>query len=589
MYVAAHHLWIARRRAELGLHRIFGAMACVLVVYGSVHSLAQTESQLLLDPYVDRLFWVCEMLFAGLLMAFVGRFTGLNPGRLRRPVTVALAVAAALPLILPNGIRSGAALGLNSTMLPWGEQVWLVNAPFGIAYYTLIILVAIGLAWCFVAAWRAWHATRSGRQLALLLSLGVIALAVANNIAADVIHLPTVPVIAHSFILLAAIMGHVLSAEVVRAGDLERRLRNAEQFAAVGRLAGGVAHNFGNVLTGVLGHAELLLDVPQAREQAKAIAAAAERGTALTRQLLAFSRGAPMSSRPNPVGGGDAHEILREVAGLIRAANSGIDVRLELAPGPAPVVGDTARLHAALLNLAVNARDAMAGMGTLRLSTARRGPPDGAVLRHSALPVPLLEISVSDSGSGIPAATLPRIFDLQFSTKGNEGSGLGLAQVDEMVRDVGGCIVVETAPSRGTNFRLWLPLAGFTLGDVRAPVGARVLLVAGGSSLDQMLTTGLSQLGYEIARLGRDDVIHLHAAVIDIDHAGDEGLAQIRTMQDKLPVVVLADDPSDWPAGDATVVLHKPAGLSDLSYALRQATSGGRRKTALEGQPAQPR
>jgi len=226
---------------------------------------------------------------------------------------------------------------------------------------------------------------------------------------------------------------------------------------------------------------------------------------------------------------------------------------------------------------------------TLRLSTARRGPPDGAVLRHSALPVPLLEISVSDSGSGIPADTLPRIFDLQFSTKGNEGSGLGLAQVDEMVRDVGGCIVVETAPGRGTNFRLWLPLAGSTLGDVRAPVGARVLLVAGGSSLDQMLTTGLSQLGYEIARLGRDDVIHLHAAVIDIDHAGDEGLAQIRTMQDKLPVVVLADDPSDWPAGDATVVLHKPAGLSDLSYALRQATSGGRRKTALEGQPAQPR
>ncbi len=583
-YVAIHHLWIARNRPDLHLHRIFAALAGVLVAYLVLQIMTQLVPARQLIPGFDSGLWVGEMLAAGLLMAFVATFTGQDPWRLRRPATVALAAAAILPLVLPYGMRSNPATELMVTVLPWGEQVWHADAQFGLAYYLCIVLVALCFAWCFTAAWRSWRATRSGRQFALLLSLTGIALAVVNDVIADLTGLHTVPVIAHSFVLLAAIMGHVISAEVARTCELESRLRRTEQFAAVGRLAGGVAHDFGNVLTGVLGHAELLMEQPEARSQAAAITAAARRGTALTRQLLAFARGS--SSTSGGQAGGDAHEILREVAGLISSASPAVEVQLALAPGAAPVAGDAARLHAALLNLAVNARDAMGGAGQLRLATARRGPPAEAMLRHIALPVPLLEITVSDNGAGIAAEVMPHLFELQFTTKGGNGSGLGLVQVDDMVRDAGGSLAVESLPGQGTTFRLWLPLVGTSLGDMRAPAGARVLLVAGSSSLDHMLTTGLGQLGYQIARLGHADAAHLHAAVIDVDHAGDEGLAQIMSLQDRLPVVVLADHPADWPCGELTIVLPKPAGLSDLGHALRQAAHHGRRRATGDTQPA---
>ena len=583
-FVALHDAWIGFRRREAGTHRVFAGLAAVTAVYCLSAAAFQAAPQQAVALGVECVWWICEMSLAALLLLFVVRFTGQDRRPLRYGLTCALILVALAAVFLPEGLRSGPLAGYHSWSLPWGESVHILEGPYGLAYYGMLLLIAACFAFSGWAAWRAWRGSRSGRQLALLLSLAAIALAVVNSAAADLTMLPTISVIPHSFVLLAAIMGHVLSAELARAGELEARLRRAEQFAVVGRLAGGVAHDFGNILTGIVGHAELLTDRLAAgtteREQLDAIAAAAARGTALTRQMLAFARGSPAGGAP---GGTDAHVVIGEVAGLIRAGAAGIEVRIDLTHEEAPVACDSARLHAALLNLAVNARDAMPHGGVLRLSTARRGPPAGVVLRHVPAPGLLLEIAVGDSGQGIAAEVLPRIFDLQYTTKGDLGTGLGLPQVDELVRDAGGCLAVETSPGNGTTIRLWLPLHDKVGSGLHAPHGSRVLLVAGNTTLDQMLASGLGQLGYEIARPGHDDHSRLRAAVVDIDHAGNDGLVRVRALQDRLPVVVLADDPRHVPEGESTVVLAKPADLAAIGRALRKATASGRlrSKTAV--------
>ncbi len=586
--VALHYAWIGLRRREAGTQRIFAALAAVLAVYSSTNAALQADPQWALAHGAECLSRLCEMGATGLLLAFVARFTGQDHRRLRLGLSAALGLVAIAALVLPQGLRSGPITGLHTTMMPWGEGVHLITAPYGLTYALMLGLVAACFVYCGVAAWRAWRASRAGRQLSLLVALVIIAAAVVNGVVIDLTSWPTVPLIAHSFILLAVIMGHALSAELARAGELEAHLRRAEHFAAVGRLAGGVAHDFGNVLTAILGHAELLAEKlehqPSVRFHATTIATAAGRGTALTRQLLAFARGSPAGEAHNRA---DSHAILSEVAGLVRAGAAGIEVQLDLDPVGGAVACDPARLHAALLNLAVNARDAMPRGGILRLSTARRSPPPGTSLRHTPLPDHLLlEIAVSDTGLGIPAEVLPHIFDLLYSTKGDLGTGLGLAQVDDTVRATGGGLAVETAAGTGTTFRLWLPLREEPGSGLYAPGRARVLLVAGSTSLDQVLASGLDQLGYTIARLGSDDLQHLCAAVVDIDHAGDDGLAQVHALQDRLAVVVLADDPSQWPSSEGTIVLPKPADLGALGRALRQATKAGRKRGTTSAQIA---
>ncbi len=572
MYVAVHYAWIGLRHRQAGTHRLFSAIAAVLAVCGLTHACFQHDPAWCLAHGSEDVIWLCEMGTAVLMLAFVARFTGQDHRPLRLILSAALLACAGAALILPEGLRSGPINGITTTVMPWGESIHQLKAPYGAAYLLMLSLVGAAFAFFGTATWRAWRAGRSGRQVALLVALALILAAVVNSAVADLTGWRTLPLITHSFILLAAIMGHTLSAELARTSQLEARLRRAEQFAAVGRLAGGVAHDFGNVLTGILGHAELLADQvansDRAREQAAAIAQAARRGTALTRQMLAFARGSPASATPS---GTDVHEVLREVAGLVRSGAAGIEVRLNLAEQPAAVACDPAQLHAALLNLAVNARDAMPHGGVLRLSATHRDPPISAALRHVPTPGPLVEIAVGDSGQGIPASVLPRIFDLQYSTKGALGTGLGLPQVDELVSSAGGCLLVETAAGIGTTFRVWLPLCDHVDSGLRAAHGSQVLLVAGSTSLDQMLSAGLGQLGYDIVHLGQEGTDGLLAAVIDIDHAGSSGLDQVRRLQKNLPLVVLADDPLAWPDAPSTMMLPKPVDLVALGRALRRA------------------
>jgi PAS domain S-box-containing protein len=246
--------------------------------------------------------------------------------------------------------------------------------------------------------------------------------------------------------------------ETVRA---QERLRQTEKMEALGQLAGGIAHDFNNQLSAVLGYADLLahgVEEPLVREYATAIARVAARSADLTRQLLTFARKGRVRSAPL-----DVHALLREVAGLLgRTIDPRIQVAMRLDAPRATTIGDSALLQSALLNLALNARDAMPDGGLLTFATdvvagdvvAAGAPPDwmevGARLR----------IRISDTGVGMAEEVRRRLFEPFFTTKGpGHGTGMGLAAVYGTVTNHGGAISVESEPGRGATFTVLLPLA----------------------------------------------------------------------------------------------------------------------------------
>ncbi len=247
-------------------------------------------------------------------------------------------------------------------------------------------------------------------------------------------------------------------ADVTEQHELEARLRQAQKMETVGTLAGGIAHDFNNQLTGVLGHLDLLReDMPgddPRLEHVRVARLAAARCAELTRGLLAFSR--MLRGDPRAV---DVNESVREAAALLRRAlPATIELVLETADDLPRAQVDPTQLQQVLLNLCVNARDAMPEGGTLRITTRRttldapRGTDVGAV------PGEYVRIEVSDEGVGIPADVLPRIFEPFFTTKPvGAGTGLGLAMVYGIVSQHRGWVDVESTPGAGTTFRVHLP------------------------------------------------------------------------------------------------------------------------------------
>jgi signal transduction histidine kinase len=242
--------------------------------------------------------------------------------------------------------------------------------------------------------------------------------------------------------------------------ETEEQLRQSQRLEGLGRLAGGVAHDFNNVLLAINGYAELLVADAQgerARRFAREILLAGERAAALTQQLLAFGR--RQARQPRVL---DLNESVRELASLLRPVLGGrIETVLELEPRLRPVEADPGQVSQVLLNLALNARDAMDGAGTLVLATRNEG--EDAV------------VSVTDTGAGMDEATRARIFEPFFSTKGEAGNGLGLSTVYGIVAQSGGRIDVESAPGLGSTFAVRLPAIE------RRPVEARQLAVSGPS------------------------------------------------------------------------------------------------------------
>jgi len=232
--------------------------------------------------------------------------------------------------------------------------------------------------------------------------------------------------------------------------ELKEQYRQAQKTEALGRLAGGIAHDFNNIMTIVLGHVDVLAaelkERPELMESIKELRLAAARAAAVTRQLLAFGRRQRL--QPGPV---DLNEVVDGMGTLFaRVLGGDVAVNVELAAGPVTIQADRPQLEQALLNLTVNARDAMPDGGLLTISVSRRQDDQGQLVGV---------LTVADTGDGIPEDVLPHIFDPFFTTKNvGEGSGLGLAMVYGFVQQSGGGITVDSRAGAGATFELTFPL-----------------------------------------------------------------------------------------------------------------------------------
>ncbi len=247
--------------------------------------------------------------------------------------------------------------------------------------------------------------------------------------------------------------------DITEQKELEELLRQSQKMEAIGQLAGGIAHDFNNMLTAITGYAELLgysFDEGDPRlEDVAELKHAANHAANLTRQLLAFSR--KQMLLPQRL---DVNEILSELEPfLCRTLGEEIAVSIRLDPGLAAVEADPDQLTQVVLNIALNARDAMPGGGRLRISTATATFADE----------PHVAIQLSDTGTGMDAVTLERIFEPFFTTKETgKGTGLGLATVYGVVRQSGGQIEVESEVGGGSTFRVLLPQAPLLNGSAAA-------------------------------------------------------------------------------------------------------------------------
>jgi PAS domain S-box-containing protein len=306
---------------------------------------------------------------------------------------------------------------------------------------------------------------------------------------------------------------------------LEQRLRQAEKMEAVGRLAGGVAHDFNNVLAGVFAYAEMLSDEAPVdsplKRYAQNVLTAASRGRELVDQILAYSRS--QRGKRAPV---DVANVVAETLELIRGSLPG-NIHLETSAQQPPqvVIGDATQLHQVVMNLCSNAIHAMSTGGTLRVLLQTANVPDGQALSHGALqPGRYVQLIVQDSGSGMDAATMSRIFEPFFTTKEiGQGTGLGLSLVYAIVADSGGAIDVKSAPRQGSTFTIYLTRADVALGAAGTAArplprgeGERVLLVDDEAPLLAVTAEVLSRLGYEAVSF---DDSHLALAAFEAEPA----------------------------------------------------------------------
>ncbi|MDE3181511.1 MAG: response regulator, partial [Acidobacteriota bacterium] len=296
---------------------------------------------------------------------------------------------------------------------------------------------------------------------------------------------------------------------------LEQQFHQAQKMEAIGRLAGGVAHDFNNLLTAILGYSDMALEKLPPNSQAKRYTAeikkAGERAALLTRQLLAYSRLQVMS--PQVI---DLNAVIVEMSKMLRRL-AGEDIVLATIPNASPgrIRSDPSQIEQVIMNLAVNARDAMPQGGKLTIKTS------DSVLEEAVTAEGLrvkgghyVQLDVSDTGCGMDAETRPRIFDPFFTTKERgKGTGLGLSTVYGIVKQSSGYIWVKSEPSRGTTFSIYLPAVAENLSEEK-PAGARaqkhrgtetILVVEDEDSVRQVLGKILAGMGYQVITAPKGD------------------------------------------------------------------------------------
>ncbi len=302
---------------------------------------------------------------------------------------------------------------------------------------------------------------------------------------------------------------------------VEEQLRQAQKMEAVGRLAGGVAHDFNNLLTVINGFSEIVIaqmatDNPQ-RGLLEEVLKAGDRAADLTRQLLAFSRKQVLEPKVLILTQlvTDSEKILRRLIG------EDVELSVKAAPDLWPVMADPGQMQQVIMNLVVNARDAMPSGGQLLLETANVDiDPEHADKHADVAPGPFVRFAVTDTGDGMDPATRARIFEPFFTTKGpDKGTGLGLAVVYGIIKQSGGFISVYTEPGHGTTFKIYLPrylgiqvMAEKPTEPLAIPRGTEtILLVEDDDAVRQMASQSLKQCGYTVILAG-NGVEGLHVA-----------------------------------------------------------------------------
>ena len=381
-----------------------------------------------------------------------------------------------------------------------------------------------------------------------------------------------------------------LYAETARRQETEAALSQAQKLDALGRLTGGVAHDFNNLLTAVMGSLELALrrvSDPPVQRLLQSARAAAERGARLTAHMLAFARKQPLSLQAF-----DANAVVRGTDELLRrSAESMIRLRYDLADAVWPVLSDPMQLEVALLNLVVNARDAMPDGGEVCISV--RNLPAAEAMRLGLEGRDFVAITVADTGEGMSEAVRASAFEPFFTTKEpGRGTGLGLSMVYGFARQAGGMVAIDSAPGKGTTVTIHLPRAQAPSeapasgADAVTPLpGLRVMLVDDDSAAREPTAALLRELGCTVTEADSAAVAldRLHAGeafdVLLLDFAmpemnGGRLAATARDIRPDLPVVFLtgyADTGllQDWQRLGIQVV-SKPFRLETLSTVLHR-------------------
>ena len=380
--------------------------------------------------------------------------------------------------------------------------------------------------------------------------------------------------------------------------ELEEQLRHAQKMEAIGRLSGGIAHDFNNLLTAIRGYSELLLTSlagSPLRTDVEEIFNAADRAATLTGQLLAFSRRQLLSPEILVLN----QRVMDMGRMLNRLIGEHIAIDLHLATDLWSVRADAAQLEQVLVNLALNARDAMPDGGRLAIETANR---DVSVAQARALEISpglFVELLVRDTGIGIPADVQGRIFEPFFTTKPKgAGTGLGLSMVYGFVRQSGGTVSVQSAPGRGSTFSLLLPRTDDTTPSgppAPRPLTAAthgtgtVLIVEDERALRRLSATVLRQAGYQTIEASDGQqaldlyTVHSHRIVMVVTDVvmprmgGIELAKRLRALRSDIPLLFVTGyvEQSETLHEQGTPVLLKPFSPNSLLTAVTAALSGG--------------
>jgi len=373
---------------------------------------------------------------------------------------------------------------------------------------------------------------------------------------------------------------------------LTEQLLHAQKMEAIGRLAGGIAHDFNNVLAAISGYSQMAIADPAVheplRQDLREILGAAERGAGLTRQLLAFSRKQPPSPKALSLNG-----VVVEIEKMLRRTiGEDIEVVTELDPALGTVRADSGQIVQVLMNLAVNARDAMPSGGKLAVRTFNvELDAEGATKVPGAHPGRYVVIEVGDTGAGMDRSTLLRIFEPFFTTKGvGKGTGLGLSTVFGIVKQSDGLIAVKSAIGQGTEFRIYLPriegeVALVQAPPLRVPRGfGRVLVVEDDAQVREVIRRVMVGRGYEVivasgmaAALATLQAVdgEVRLVLSDVVMQGGDGVALARRVRETWPGIpaLLMSGHTDHPAmsGRECRVLQKPFTPAQLDQALDEA------------------